>query len=241
MAAAPPFRAFYFDCDSTLSSIEGVDELARWIPDDLRHEIFELTRRAMDGDLPLSEVYEKRLHQLAPSQELCGELGKLYIEHLVPQAAEVVAALLFLGKQVGVISGGLEPPVRILTRHLGIPDGNVHAVPILFDADGGYRDFDRNSPLWRNGGKVEVLGALPGEQRPVLYVGDGATDLEALGTADLFVGFGGVAVRDSVRRAAEAWVEGPGLGGVLAIGLTSEEKEQLRQSPTYHALKTALP
>ena len=26
--AGPPFAAFYFDCDSTLSAMEGIDELA---------------------------------------------------------------------------------------------------------------------------------------------------------------------------------------------------------------------
>ena len=236
MATQPPFRAFYFDCDSTLSSIEGVDELARLIPEEIRREILDLTERAMDGRLPLAEVYEKRLHRLAPSRQRCEDLGQLYIHNLVPEAADVVAALLLLGKQVGVISGGLEVPVRILAAHLGIPEHNVHAVPLLFDDDGGYRDLDRSSPLWRNRGKVEVLAALPAEQRPVLYLGDGVTDLEAVGTADLFVGFGGVAVRDAVVEGAEAWVEGPGLAAVLEIGLDVEEQRRLKEDPRFAGL-----
>jgi phosphoserine phosphatase len=126
--------------------------------------------------------------------------------------------------------------VRILAAHLGIPLANVHAVALLFDDDGGYRDFDRSSPLWRNRGKVEVLAALPAEQRPVLYVGDGVTDLESVGTADLFVGFGGVAVRDAVVAGAEAWVEGPGLAAVLEIGLDVEEKRQLESEPRFAGL-----
>ncbi len=236
MASQPPFRAFYFDCDSTLSSIEGVDKLAQLIPQEIRLEILDLTERAMDGRLPLAEVYERRLHRLAPSRQRCQDLGQLYVEHLVPEAADVVSALLALGKQVGVISGGLEIPVRILAAHLGIPQENVRAMPLLFDDDDGYRDFDRSSPLWRTRGKVEVIAALPPEQRPVLYVGDGVTDLEVKGTADLFVGFGGVAVRKTVKQQAEAWVEGPGLAPVLGIGLDVEEKRRLKEDPRFAGL-----
>ncbi len=93
----PPFRAFYFDCDSTLSTIEGVDELARIVPDELREELLALTQQAMDGKLPLANVYEARLGRLAPSRQLCEELGQLYTQNLVRGAADVVAALLALG------------------------------------------------------------------------------------------------------------------------------------------------
>ena len=38
-----------FDCDSTLSSIEGVDELARIAGDQIFQEVENLTNLAMDG------------------------------------------------------------------------------------------------------------------------------------------------------------------------------------------------
>ncbi len=234
MAATPPFNAFYFDCDSTLSAIEGVDELATFVPEQLRREILALTEQAMEGTLPLAEVYEGRLHRLAPSRKACEKLGQLYIENLVPGAEVAVAALQSLDKEVGVISGGFEIPVRILAKHLNIPENRVHAVPLLFDESGHYRDFDRSSPLWKNAGKVEVLAALPRTQRPVLYLGDGVTDLEAQGTVDLFVGFGGVAVREAVKRNAEAWVEN--LERVLALGLTQSERELLRDDDRFSGL-----
>lgn len=237
----PPFNAFYFDCDSTLSAIEGVDELAGSIPESLRNEILALTEQAMDGTLPLSEVYEGRLRRLAPTRALCERLGQGYIDNLLPDTAEVVAALQSLGKQVGVVSGGFEIPVRILAAHLGIPETNVHAVPLLFDDAGNYRDFDRMSHLWQNGGKVEVLLRLPTSHRPVLYVGDGITDLETQGTVDLFVGFGGVATREPVRRQAEAWISGPGLSKVLEIGLTASERQQLERDARFADLLGRIP
>ncbi|MGK0265650.1 MAG: hypothetical protein ACI8UD_004315, partial [Planctomycetota bacterium] len=35
---SPPFAAVYFDCDSTLSSIEGVDELLQFADPELRKD-----------------------------------------------------------------------------------------------------------------------------------------------------------------------------------------------------------
>jgi phosphoserine phosphatase len=41
-----------FDCDSTLSAIEGVDELARIAGDQIFQEVENLTNLAMDGEVP---------------------------------------------------------------------------------------------------------------------------------------------------------------------------------------------
>ena len=41
---ARPLAAVYFDCDSTLSAIEGIDELLEFAPASLRQDILELTR-----------------------------------------------------------------------------------------------------------------------------------------------------------------------------------------------------
>lgn len=60
----------------------------------------------------------------------------------------------------------------------------------------------------RSGGKAQTLGSLrkahPGAV--LVHIGDGATDCEAVGIADAFIGFGGVQARDAVRAAADAYV-----------------------------------
>ena len=56
------FQRVIFDCDSTLSTIEGIDELAT-LKGQTDH-IAELTRQAMDGLVPLEEVYAARLELL---------------------------------------------------------------------------------------------------------------------------------------------------------------------------------
>src|SRR5258706_8813294 len=65
-AHAPPFERIVFDCDSTLSRIEGIEELSKARPAAVVAEIAELTAQAMDGRVPLEEVYGRRLQLVAP-------------------------------------------------------------------------------------------------------------------------------------------------------------------------------
>ena len=67
ISAAPPYQTIVFDCDSTLSRIEGIEELARELASDWSPRIQELTRAAMAGEIPLEEVYGQRLKSMRPS------------------------------------------------------------------------------------------------------------------------------------------------------------------------------
>lgn len=226
----PPlrFRSVWFDCDSTLSRIEGVDELTRGLPPATRSEIKRMTEAAMNGELPIAEVYERRLASVAPTASMVEEVGELYVGATVPGAVQAIATLRRLGKTVGIVSGGLLGAVRVFARHLGIDAANVHAVDVRFDAHGNYLDFDRASPLWRNDGKRVLLAAMPDALRPLAFVGDGMTDLEAAPAADRFVGFGGVARRERVAAAAERYVTESDLCAILPHLLTPDELAQIQ-------------
>ncbi|HTS87341.1 MAG TPA: HAD-IB family phosphatase [Gemmatimonadales bacterium] len=208
----PRFRTVIFDCDSTLTAVEGIEELAR----EHRGAVADLTEQAMRGLIPLEEVYGRRLALIRPSREAVDQLGNLYIRALVPGAMDTVRALRTAGVVVQVLSGGLAPAVGRLARHLGIPDDRVAAVDIRFDAVGRYAGFDETSPLARSGGKRAWIDQsaerLP---PPVLLVGDGATDLEARPAVAAFVAYTGVAAREEVLRHADLVVSGPSLTAVL--------------------------
>jgi phosphoserine phosphatase len=212
----PAFRTVIFDCDSTLSAIEGIEELAT----SHRAEIERLTDLAMQGAVPLEQVYGRRLELIRPTRTDVARIAELYLRHLVPGALEVAHGLMRAGIEVYILSGGLAPAVRAVGRHLGIPEQRVVAVEVHFTAEGRYAGFDDSSPLARSGGKrlwVEAQGArLP---RPLMFVGDGATDLEARPVVDRFVAFTGVVRRELVVAAADAVVEGPSLEPVLALAL----------------------
>lgn len=230
------FAAVYFDCDSTLSSIEGVDELLQFAAPALRREIAELTDQAMNGTLPLAEVYETRLKKLAPKRALLDEVGGHYVRNVIQDGKITVEALQFCGKHVGIVSGGLLVPVQHLARHLGVPLEHVHAVPLIFDAEGDYVDFDHDSPLWQNGGKIPVVENAPAEHHPMVFVGDGITDLETKDHVARFVGFGGVVAREAVRAGAEHFVDSPSLAAILPLVLTDQEQAKLRAEPRFTSL-----
>ncbi|MFK7743039.1 MAG: HAD family hydrolase [Planctomycetota bacterium] len=222
-----PFASIYFDCDSTLATIEGVDELLRYADPALRADVLKLTAQAMDGTVPLAEVYATRLKKLGPRREQLDAVGQHYIEHQVTDAAATIRALQALGKHVGIVSGGLLAPVQHLAAHLGVPADCVHAVPLLFDTEGNYLDFDRSSPLWQNGGKIDVVQAAPAAHHPMAFVGDGVTDLETKASVARFVGFGGVEERQAVRDGADFYTSKPSLAAILPFVLTTAERAQL--------------
>lgn len=227
------FQSVVFDCDSTLVQVEGIDELAGAH----REQVRALTDAAMAGAVPLDEVYGRRLTLIRPTREAVAALGRIYLAALVPDAAATVAGLLWLGKDVRIVSGGLLQPVLEVARALGIPEGRVAAVEARFGPDGAYAGFDTASLLSRSGGKTRVLSAwkLP---RPSLLVGDGATDLEARPAVDAFAAFTGVVCRDAVVAAADFRIPGPSLAAVLALAAGKEDRARLAHTawePLLHA------
>jgi phosphoserine phosphatase len=131
-----------------------------------------------------------------------------------------VAALRDEGIGVRILSGGLLPGVLAVARALGVDAADVAAVDIHFADDGSYAGFDSASPLARSRGKCDVLAAWKRETRALtMLVGDGATDAEAAGTADIFVAYAGVVERPAVMAAADAVIRAPSLAPVLPLAL----------------------
>jgi len=221
----PRFRTVLFDCDSTLSAIEGIDELAVHC----RHEVERLTDAAMRGRIPLEEVYGRRLGLVQPARVAVDALGREYVARLVPDAAATVAALHAAGVDVRIISGGLLPAVLAVARVVGVGANRVAAVDITFSADGSYAGFDASSPLSMSGGKRTAIERW-GITRPAMIVGDGTTDLEARPVVDLFVAFAGVVERPNVVNAADAVVRANSLAPVLPLVLNADE---LLHTPHY--------
>jgi phosphoserine phosphatase len=234
----PPYDVIFFDCDSTLADLEGIDSLARALPADVCREIEVLTDEAMGGGRTLEEVYALRLERIQPDHAAIEALGRRYVDRLLPSAAELIAALHAAGKEVHVISGGLLPGVRHVAAELGVPPGRVHAVDIHFDSRGAFAGFERDSPLAREGGKPEVIAAAiasPGGARRAVLVGDGTTDIEASPHLARFVAFGGVKRREIVFERARVHAESRDLAALLPHLLAPEELRALGSNPSLTA------
>ena len=228
----PPFDRIVFDCDSTLSSLEGIDSLAENLSGEDAAAISAMTIEAMSGVKSLQEVYGERLERIRPSRADIDALGQRYIDGLLPSAREVIAALQFLGKEVHILSGGLEPGVLALAAELGIDPAFVHAVSIYFDEAGNYAGFDTASPLAREGGKPELVAALR-RDREVVLVGDGTTDIEASPELARFVAFGGVAKRDVVFQLARVHATDPDLVQLLPLLCSGPELDRIDAEPRF--------
>jgi len=197
----PRFRSVIFDADSTLAGIEGVDWLARARGGHAAADVAALTRRAMDGEIPLEDVYAQRLQRIAPTRAELDALGAAYVEAAAPGAQAALTALRAAGVTLYIVSGGIRDALLPLARHLGVDEGRVHAVPLRLDAGGRYLGVEP-SPLARSGGKATVVAGL-GVSRPALAVGDGVTDLEMRPQVDAFVAFTAFVRRPPVVAGAD--------------------------------------
>ena len=205
------YRFVFFDVDSTLVTIEGIDVLAAGNP-----EIVRLTDAAMNGEIPLDAVYERRLEIIRPTRAAVEALGAQYIASLVDGVPETMAALREAGVDVHLVTAGIAQAIAPLASHLGIAPRAVHAVALQFDEAGNYAGFDRRSMLARTGGKeLVVRSVLSRAKGKSAFVGDGVSDLETMPVVDLFIGFGGVQIRPRVRESAPVFVEEPTMRAVL--------------------------
>jgi phosphoserine phosphatase len=197
------YRALVLDVDSTVSGIEGIDWLAARRGPDVAQRVHELTRRAMAGEVALEEVYGSRLSEIRPRREDVEALSREYLEWMAPGATESVARIRRAGVRVTLVSGGLRPALRRLASHLGLAESDLHAVSLEFDAAGAYLGYDSNSALTTADGKARVVSELR-LPRPIVAVGDGATDLAMREVVDAFIAFTGFVSRPRIVARAEA-------------------------------------
>ncbi len=204
-----------FDCDSTLSSIEGIDELARLRGPGAFARIQAMTEDAMNGKIALESVFGLRLEAIRPGKQDAEAVGASYVAHVEPTAAATVGVLARAGWTPVIISGGFRQVIRPLADFLGI--GRIEAVDLHFADDGSYAGYDSAYPSTRTGGKIEIIERLRGELSPerIVMVGDGVSDLETRPVVDLFVGYGGFSAREKVRLGAAAFIWS--LSEVLAL------------------------
>ena len=195
-----------FDCDSTLSAIEGVDELARLRGPAVLGRVEQMTNDAMEGRVAVESVFGRRLEIIQPRAEDVAAVGQRYVETVEPTARDTIAKLVARGWTPVIVSGGFSQAIRPLADFLGV--ARVEAVELKFAADGSYAGFDAVFPTTRSGGKPEVIAALRRELQPTVtvMVGDGVSDLEARPVVDRFIGFGRYVVRPRVKAEAASFI-----------------------------------
>jgi phosphoserine phosphatase len=197
------FASVVLDVDSTVSAIEGIDWLAAQRDPSIATRIATMTNDAMELRSTLGDVYAARLSLVRPTRAEIAMLAEAYIAAAVPDVRDSVRAWQAAGVRVVLVSGGLHDAILPLARWLGVAMRDVHAVHVTYDALGVVAAVAPAAPLAQSGGKPHVVRSLM-LPRPILAVGDGATDAELSSVADVFCAFTGVVRRESVvARAAQ--------------------------------------
>lgn len=199
-------KLLFMDCDSTLSTIEGIDELAHVRGKDVFDRVVSLTNAAMNGEVPLNEVFPRRMEMIEPNRETCAEVARRYRETVVPGVAELIQRAKEDGWIPVILSGGFAPLIQPLAHDLGI--AHIEAVPLYLNDDGSYQGYGSDYPTTRNLGKNEVIRQWKEAMLPerVVMMGDGISDLETKPEVDHFIGFGGVVARPKVREGCDQWL-----------------------------------
>ncbi len=220
------FSTAIFDCDSTLSEIEGIDELARICGKE--SQVAELTNAAMDGKIDLSEVYGRRLELLNPTKQQVVALKNAYKATTVPFARELLAHLSRTEVASYIVSGGLHDAVVEYGVWLGLPEENIFAVGATYDPLAGkwwssesqpvYFQYEAGS-LTKTVGKGDIIERRiwpTSKPRRILF-GDGSSDLAAIDSVELFVAVAGVVSRDEVVNKASVVLTEPSLASTLML------------------------
>lgn len=217
--------AIAFDCDGTLSAIEGIDELAR--NKGTMNQVKALTHKAMAKTGITPEIYGERLNLIVPHRDDIIAIGKQYYQQKVPDIEMVIQILLRLQKSIYIISAGILPAVSLFAKSLHIQAEHVFAVDMFFDEDGCFVDYDRNSPLIHNHGKGRVVENIKQTHPEMIYVGDGLNDLSARAHVRRFVGYGGAFYRKHIKEQCEFYISTQSMAPLLPLTLTEQESHAL--------------
>jgi len=199
-------KLLLFDCDSTLSAIEGIDELGRLRGPEVFKAVEDMTTQAMDGSTPMESIFAKRLDMIKPTLKELESIGQKYIQQVEPTAVDTIKKLKAAGWTVIIVSGGFTQAIRPLAQYLGIE--RVEAVELRFNADGSYAGYVESCPTAKSKGKNVVALKLRDEFKAyqTILVGDGASDLEVKGDVDKMIGFGRYTARPKVKAGADAFI-----------------------------------
>ncbi|XP_064621034.1 phosphoserine phosphatase-like isoform X2 [Lineus longissimus] len=199
-------NAVCFDVDSTVCIDEGLDEFAAFCG--VGEKVAEWTNKAMGGSVTFREALSERLKIIQPTRNQLSQFLESHPPKLTPGVKALVELLHSRKVDVYLVSGGFKSIIEPIAKELNVPIDNIYANRFKFYYDGSYAGFDEDAPTSESGGKPSVVKLLKEKcnYTVMAMIGDGATDMEASPPADLFIGFGGNKIRESVKSKAPWFV-----------------------------------
>ncbi len=210
--ALSDFKLVAMDMDSTLITIECIDEIADM--QGLKPQVADITEAAMRGEIEFGESLTRRVALLKGLD--AGALQRVYDErlHLSPGAETMLAAVKAAGMKTLLVSGGftfftdrMKQRLNLDYTHsneLEIIDGKLtgRVIGDIVDGEEKKRTVER---------VCKELNITP---QQAIVMGDGANDLKMMGIAGLSVAF---RAKPVVRAQADVALNFVGLDGVLQL------------------------
>jgi phosphoserine phosphatase len=196
--------AVIFDCDGTLSAIEGITELATL--NNKTEIIRQLTEEAMGGSGLTIDLYRQRLDIVKPTRQQCKIVAEKYIQHVTRNAKETIKKLQENNIAVYIMSAGVDACVLPFAKYLNITANNTFSVPILFTPNGTYQNFDATCELTSNDGKLILAKNLKNKHNKIVAVGDGMNDVSMKSELVKFIGFGGAFYREKIKALSDHYI-----------------------------------
>ncbi|MEX0139798.1 phosphoserine phosphatase SerB [Massilia sp. LMS1-1-1.1] len=206
------FKLVAMDMDSTLITIECIDEIADM--QGLKPQVAAITEAAMRGELDFAASLKQRVALLEGLD--ASALQRVYDERLKlsPGAEAMLAAVKKAGLKTLLVSGGFTFFTERLKERLGLDFTHANALEIIdgkltgkvlggiVDAEEKQRTVER---------VCAEMGITPSQ---AIVMGDGANDLKMMGIAGLSVAF---RAKPVVRSQADVALNFVGLDGLLNV------------------------
>jgi phosphoserine phosphatase len=206
------FRLLVMDMDSTLITIETVDELADMVG--LKNEVAAITAQAMRGEIEYNESLERRVALLAGLEERA--LQRVYDERLklTPGADILLKRTQALGIKTLLVSGGFTYVTDRLKTRLGLD----HCHSNVLEISDGKLTGKVLGAIVNADGKRDALIRMRDElgitRERIIGIGDGANDLKFMAEAGVSVAYHAKPV---VRQHATHAINYVHLDGVLHL------------------------
>lgn len=220
-----PLDAIIFDCDGTLSHVEGINWLAE--ANNVGAPVCALTEKAMSHSGIYPALYQERLSLVSPNSSLVQALANAYFQARSPDVDILLGILKRLGKALYVVSAGVNPAVALFAERLGFQSTHIFAVNLTFDASGDYADFDHHSPMTDTQGKREIVTMIKQAHARVALVGDGMNDAVVKPLVTRFIGYGGAFYREKVCSVSDYYLKMASFLPLLPLLLTEQEAQGL--------------
>ncbi|HEY5722511.1 MAG TPA: phosphoserine phosphatase SerB [Allosphingosinicella sp.] len=216
-------RLLVADMDSTMITVECIDELADYVG--LKAEVAAVTERAMAGDLAFEEALAQRVALLQGMDEEILALCHAERVRLTPGARALIWTMKREGAFCLLVSGGFTAFADRVARQIGFD----RAVANRLDTSEGKLVGTVSPPILGAEGKrmalEEALAERGLDSSAALAVGDGANDIPMLRAAGLGVAYH---AKPAAAAAADAVIEHNDLTALLyAQGYARSEWAQV--------------